>query len=213
MSQAGIWSFLRLFSGPESIARNPSTALSTGARAGGACGRRSLPTIRPVHRRAGGRVASRRRPSTPSARKRSRQRHTARFDIPVRRAVSIKPWPEPSQGRCAPARRASGGSAGGPDPFKASALPVRQPDLPSCRFPARPPLSRFACRSQRRRESDMTLPKEMESLVLSHTLVPYLKLIVHGSPRLQPPRCHPDRPQGKRLRHDQMTHQRVNPLK
>ena len=99
------------------------------------------------------------------------------------------------------------------DPFEARAVPIRKPGFPSCRFPTRPPLSRFAGRSQRRRENDMTLPKEIESLVLSHTLVPYLKLIVHGRPRLQTPRCHPDRPQGKRLRHDQMTHQRVNPLK
>ena len=91
--------------------------------------------------------------------------------------------------------------------------PVRQPGFPSCRFPARPPVSRFAGRSRWRREDNVTLPEKMEHHVLNRALVPYLKLIVHGSPRLQPPRCHPDRPQGKRLRHDQMTHQRVNPLK
>ena len=43
-------------------------------------------------------VASRRRPSTPSARKRSHQRHTVGFDIPVRRIVSTSPCPEPSPG-------------------------------------------------------------------------------------------------------------------
>ena len=46
----------------------------------------------------------------------------------------------------------------------------RRTRSPFCRFPARPPLSRFACRSQRRRENDITLPKEMELFVLSHTL-------------------------------------------
>ena len=44
----------------------------------------------------GGRVASRRRPSTPSSRKRSHQRHTVGFDMPVRRIVSTSPCPEPS---------------------------------------------------------------------------------------------------------------------
>ena len=39
----------------------------------------------------GGRLASRGRPSTPSARKRSHQRHTACFDIPVYRPVDFPP--------------------------------------------------------------------------------------------------------------------------
>ena len=44
----------------------------------------------------GGRVASRRSPSTPSARKRSHQRQTVGFDMPVRRMVSASPQPDPS---------------------------------------------------------------------------------------------------------------------
>ncbi|MCY4316020.1 MAG: hypothetical protein OXC66_07880 [Roseovarius sp.] len=61
------------------------------------------------------------------------------------------------------------------DPFEALALPVRKPDFRSCRFPAHMPLSRFVGRSQRRREDNITLPKEMESLVFSHTLEYRLK--------------------------------------
>ena len=44
----------------------------------------------------GGRVASCRRPSTPSARKRPHQRQIVGFDIPVRLIVSTRPQPAPS---------------------------------------------------------------------------------------------------------------------
>ncbi|MCY4207985.1 MAG: hypothetical protein OXD29_08560, partial [Roseovarius sp.] len=45
LSQAGIWSFLRLFSPLDSVFHNPSTALSTGARAFGSArsARRDVP--------------------------------------------------------------------------------------------------------------------------------------------------------------------------
>ncbi len=46
----------------------------------------------------GGRVASRRSPSTPRARKRSHQRRTVGFDMPVRRMVPAGPQPEPGSG-------------------------------------------------------------------------------------------------------------------
>ncbi len=46
----------------------------------------------------GGRVASRRSPSTPRARKRSRRRRTVGFDTPVRRMVPAGPQPEPGSG-------------------------------------------------------------------------------------------------------------------
>ena len=83
----------------------------------------------------GGRVASRGRPSTPSARKRSRQRRAVGFDMPVRRIVPSDRVPTRAQALCAPARRASGGFAGMTrDPFEALALPVRKPDFPSCRL-------------------------------------------------------------------------------
>ena len=89
---------------------------------------------------------------------------------PTSHPSRIRPCPEPSQGRCPPAKRASGGFADGPRPVQAPALPVRKPDFHFCRFPAHMPLSRFAGRSLRRREDNVTLSKEMESLVLSHTL-------------------------------------------
>ncbi|MCY4208440.1 MAG: hypothetical protein OXD29_10885 [Roseovarius sp.] len=53
------------------------------------------------------------------------------------------------------------------DLFEALALPVRKPDFHSCRFPAHLPLSRFAGRSQRRRENNITLSEEMEYHVLN----------------------------------------------
>ena len=43
----------------------------------------------------GGRVASRRRPSTPSAGRRSGRRHTARFDMPVSRPSASLPFCRP----------------------------------------------------------------------------------------------------------------------
>ena len=89
-------------------------------------------------------MASRRRPSTPSARKRSRQRHTVGFDMPVRRIVSIRPRPESSPGtmraRQACFRRLRGWPG---DLFEALALPVRKPGFPSCRFPAHLPCLPF----------------------------------------------------------------------
>ncbi|MCY4315215.1 MAG: hypothetical protein OXC66_03745, partial [Roseovarius sp.] len=56
------------------------------------------------------------------------------------------------------------------DLFEALALPVRKPDFPSCRFPARLPLSRFVGRSKRRREDNVTLPEEMEYHVSNRAL-------------------------------------------
>src|SRR5450631_1297246 len=40
-----------------------------------------------------GRVLSRRSPSTPASMKRSCQRQTHGFDLPVRRMISLVPWP------------------------------------------------------------------------------------------------------------------------
>ncbi|MCY4292638.1 MAG: hypothetical protein OXC72_12905, partial [Roseovarius sp.] len=53
LSQAGIWSFLRLFSPLDSVFHKPSTALSTGARARGRPEAPDPPagTSRPVWRR------------------------------------------------------------------------------------------------------------------------------------------------------------------
>ena len=67
----------------------------------------------------GGRVASRRRPSTPSARKRSRHSATpSASTCPSAESSPSDRGPSRAQALCAPARRASEGSADGPRPVR-----------------------------------------------------------------------------------------------
>ncbi len=68
------------------------------AGAGHAAGAATSPGPSGVGFFPGGRVASRRSPSTPRARKRSRRRRTVGFDMPVRRMVPAGPQPEPGSG-------------------------------------------------------------------------------------------------------------------
>ncbi|MCY4303357.1 MAG: hypothetical protein OXC62_01005, partial [Aestuariivita sp.] len=57
-----------------------------------------------------------------------------------------------------------------PEASRVARSPSDSPVSRRVDFPARPPLSRFPGRSQRRREDNVTLPEEMESLVSSQTL-------------------------------------------
>ena len=79
----------------------------------------------------GGRVASRRRPSTPSARKRSHHSATpSASTCPSAESSPPARAPSRAQGRCAPAGRASGDSAGGPRPVRGA-----RAARPKARFP------------------------------------------------------------------------------
>ena len=99
-------------------------------------------------------------------------RHRVGFDMPVRRIVSIRPCPEPSPGTMRARQACFLRLRGWPATrSRCSRCPSESPVsvlvdfLPICL------VSHFAGRSQRRRENNVTLPEEMELLVLSHTLV------------------------------------------
>ena len=98
-------------------------------------------------------MARRRRPSTPSARKRSHQRHTVGFDMPVRRIVSIRPRPEPSASLMRAWRASEEASRDGPLPVRwRLRYPSESPVFTFVDFPPICLLSRFAGRSKRRRD-------------------------------------------------------------
>ena len=110
-------------------------------------------------------MASRSSPSTPSARKRSHQRHTVGFDIPVRRMVSTRPQPEPSS-RMMPARQTCFCGLRGLHMISSRRSRSPSKSLISCRVDFLPiALSPVSLAAPMPQEDSATTRKAMESLV------------------------------------------------